>query len=141
MTAGRPSFIALTLAACVTALPAAEPLRGKPAGGEKVPAIQMLVPGFSVRQLPLPLRNINCVRYRADGRLVVLCFDGTVHLLSDTDGDGLEDRATVFYDPGRIQTSLSMALTPPGYPLGTGVFIARKGSLVLELDKDGDDRA
>lgn len=112
-----------------------------PAGGEQVPAVQMLVPGFGVRALPVELPAINAVRHRADGKLVALGYDGKVWLLRDTDGDGLEDKADVFYHPGRQILSLGMALTPPGYKLGQGVFIARKGSLVLEVDTDGDDRA
>ncbi|MDP3073659.1 MAG: c-type cytochrome [Opitutaceae bacterium] len=101
----------------------------------------MLVPGFAARALPVDLPNLNAVRYRSDGKLVALSFSGKVFVLADTDGDGLEDQATVFYDPGRSHLSLNLALTPPGYPLGSGVFIARKGEVVLELDTDGDDRA
>lgn len=130
-------FVALVL---VPTVMAAEKKRG-PAGGDKVPPVQMLVPGFAVRALPLELPAINAVRYRADGKIVALGYDGKVYLLSDTDGDGLEDKAQIFYEPSRQILSLSMALTPPGYKLGQGVFIARKGSLVLELDTDGDDRA
>lgn len=112
-----------------------------PAGGPEATAVQMLVPGFSVRALPLALPNINSVRYRSDGKLLALAFDGKVYVLTDTDGDGLEDRATVFFDPGRTHLSLNIVPTPPGYPGGQGVFIARKGNLALELDIDGDDRA
>lgn len=121
-------------------LDAAEKKPG-PAGGDKAPPVQMLVPGFAVRALPLELKAINAVRYRADGKVVALGYDGKVYLLSDSDGDGLEDKAQVFYEPPRQILSLGMALTPPGYNLAQGVFIARKGSLVLELDTDGDDRA
>ena len=48
----------------------------------------MLAPGFSVRELPLKLGNLNNVRYRYDGKLVALGYDGAIHLLSDTNGDG-----------------------------------------------------
>src|SRR5262249_15614588 len=54
------------------------------------PPVQMFVPGFTARQLPLDLTNINNVQYRPDGKLVALAYDGNVYLLSDTDGDGLE---------------------------------------------------
>jgi putative heme-binding domain-containing protein len=114
---------------------------GGPAGGPAATAVQMLVPGFTVRALPLELPNLNAVRYRADGKLVALSFSGKVYLLTDTDGDGLEDKATIFYEPPRQHLSLNLLLTPPGYRLGNGVFIARKGALVLQLDTDGDDRA
>ena len=58
----------------------------------------MLVPGFSVSELPLKLPNCNNVRYRYDGKLVALGYDGTIYLLTDTNGDGLEDKAEVFWD-------------------------------------------
>jgi len=117
------------------------PLPNLPAGGAGATDVQMLVPGFAVRALPLELRNINAVRYRPDGKLFALTFDGKVYLLSDSDGDGLEDKADIFYDPGRVHLSLNIALTPKGYPGGQGVFIARKGNLALQLDTDGDDKA
>src|SRR5260370_8404591 len=34
-----------------------------------------------------------------------------------------------------------MALTPPGYAHGQGVFVAAKGKLSLIVDTNGDDRA
>ena len=112
-----------------------------PAGGADAAPVQMLVPGFAARELPVQLKAINNVRYRSDGKLVALGYDGKIYLLSDTDGDGLEDKADVFYDPGRQILSLNIALTPPGYKHGDGVFIARKGSLVLVVDSDGDDKS
>lgn len=121
--------------------PRVPPRPNLPAGGAGVTDVQMLVPGFTVRALPVVLPNINAVRYRADGRLVALAFNGKVFLLTDTDGDGVEDKADIFYDPPRPHPSLNLLLTPPGYSHGNGVFVARKGALVLELDTDGDDRA
>ena len=59
------------------------------------PPMQMFVPGFEVRQLPVELKNINNVLYRPDGKLVALAYNGNIYLLSDTDGDGLEDKAAV----------------------------------------------
>lgn len=131
----------VTAVAQDAAAPKRPPRPNIPAGGVGVTDVQMLVPGFVVRALPLELPNINAVRYREDGKLFALSFQGKVYLLSDTDGDGLEDKADVFYDPGSVHLSLSLALTPPGYRAGAGVFIARKGNLALELDTDGDDRA
>ena len=49
------------------------------------PPVQMFVPGFSVRELPLDLTNINNVKYRADGTLVALAYDGKIWLLRDTE--------------------------------------------------------
>src|ERR1051326_6093886 len=98
------------------------------------PPIQMLVPAFAVRALPLDLNNINSVKYRADGKLVALAYDGTIYLLTDTDGDGLEDKAEVFWERGSIPVGISMALTPPGYPRGNGVFVPTQGKLSLIVD-------
>src|SRR5439155_4989512 len=68
------------------------------------PPVQTLVPGFTVRQLPVDLTNINNVKYRADGKLVALAYSGNIYLLSDTDGDGLEDKAELFWEgKGRLR--------------------------------------
>ena len=109
---------------------------------ENPPAIQMLQPGFSVRELPLELTNINNVRYRADGKLVTLGYNGDIHLLSDTDGDGIEDRADLFWkNEGSVRGPIGMLLTPPGYAKGTGVFMPSKGKVSLIVDTNGDDKA
>jgi putative heme-binding domain-containing protein len=106
------------------------------------PPVQVLVPGFEVRELPLLLPNLNNVRYRADGKLVGLAYNGDVYLLTDRDGDGLEDRADKFWDNrGRIRAPIGMALTPPGYRLGQGLFVASKGKCSLIVDTDQDDIA
>ena len=105
------------------------------------PPIQMLVPGFQVDELPVRLNNINNVRYRADGKLVALGYNGHVYLLADSDDDGLEDKVTSFWDADTIRTPIGLALTPPGYRLGQGVFIAGKGKISLLVDTNGDDRA
>lgn len=102
----------------------------------------VLVPGFSVTELPVELTNRNNLRYREDGALYALGYNGSIHLLRDTDGDGLEDEAAVFWDrPGTLRGPIGMAVTPPGYPRGRGVFVASKGKLSLIVDRDGDDRA
>src|SRR5207244_1013712 len=58
-----------------------EPLRSL----ENPPDVQVFVPGFTAHRLPLDLTNINNVRYREDGKLVALAYDGNVYVLSDTD--------------------------------------------------------
>jgi putative heme-binding domain-containing protein len=106
------------------------------------PEVQMFVPGFTARRLPLDLTNINNVRYRDDGKLVALAYNGNVYLLTDTNGDGLEDHAELFWEnKGSVTAPIGLALTPPGYALGRGVFIACTGKLLLLLDTDGDDKA
>ena len=69
--------------------------------------VQMLVPGFTVRELPVRLTSLNNIEYAPDGRLFAGGYDGRFHLLRDTDGDGLEDKVDTFSpEPG------------PNYPLG-----------------------
>ena len=109
---------------------------------ENPPAVQMLQPGFSVRELPLELTNVNNVRYRADGKLMTLGYNGDLHLLSDTDGDGLEDKAELFWkNENSLRGPLGMLLTPVGYPKGNGVFVPSKGKVSLIVDTNGDDKA
>jgi putative heme-binding domain-containing protein len=117
------------------------------------PAVQMLVPGFSVRELPVELTNINNLRYRHDGKLYALGYNGNINLLSDTDGDGLEDTAQVFFhNEGRMRGPIGMAVIPPGHallrdsdgqvlPSARGVVVASKGKVSAILDLDGDEVA
>ncbi len=109
---------------------------------ENPPPVQLLAPGFELAELPVVLTNVNNVRYRHDGVLVTLGYNGDVHLLRDTDGDGLEDQAQVFYrNAGSLRGPIGLLPTPPQYAHGTGVFVAAKGKVVLLADTDGDDRA
>ena len=100
------------------------------------PPVQMLVPGFTVRELPLQLRNLNNLVYAPDGRLFALGYDGNVYQLKDTDGDGLEDASTLFFDNARseILPSIGMAWGPGG------LYIASRGR-VLHLHDKGDGTA
>lgn len=109
---------------------------------ENPPAVQMLQPGFSVRELPLELTNVNNIRYRADGKLMTLGYNGDLHLLSDTDGDGIEDKAELFWkNENSLRGPLGMLLTPPSYAKGNGVFVPSKGKVSLIVDTNGDDKA
>lgn len=105
------------------------------------PPVQVFVPGFTVRELPVKLNNINDVKYREDGKLVALGYDGNIWLLSDSDGDGLEDKATPFWNKPTLRTPIGLALTPPGYPRGRGVFVPAKGKVSLIVDTNNDDFA
>ena len=93
----------------------------------------MLVPGFTVRELPLKLNNINNLVFAPDGRLFALCYDGNVLQLKDTDGDGLEDTATHFYknDKNEILPSIGMCWGPGG------LYIASQGRVIRLRDKGG----
>lgn len=109
---------------------------------EAPPPVQVFVPGFMARQLPVELSNINNLQYREDGKLYALAYDGTIYLLSDHSGDGLEDTAEVFWkSAGQLRGPIGMDLTPPGYPQGQGVFVTSKGLCSLIVDTDGDGRA
>lgn len=106
------------------------------------PPVQVFAPGFTVRQLPVDLTNINNVKYRQDGTLVAQAYDGKIWLLSDTNNDGLEDKADLFWDnPSGLRSPIGMDLTPPGYSLGDGVFVVGKTRCSLIVDTDGDRRA
>src|SRR3954468_24644163 len=106
------------------------------------PPIQVFAPGFTVQQLPLDLTNINNIKYRPDGTLVALGYDGRIWLLRDTDHDDLEDKADLFWDnPSGLRSPIGMDLTPPDYPRGNGVFVIGKTSCSLIVDTDGDNRA
>ncbi len=107
---------------------------------ENPPLIQMLMPGFTVRELPVELTNVNNVRYRHDGKLVTLGYNGDIHLLSDTDGDGLEDRAAVFWkNEGSLRGPLGLLLTPADDPRGSAAFVPSKGKVSMLVDRNGDD--
>ncbi len=109
---------------------------------ENPPAVQMLVPGFTVTEIPVELTNVNNVRFRDDGKLMTLGYNGDLHLLSDTNGDGLEDKSDVFWNnEGSIRGPIGLLLTPPGYSRGRGAFMPSKGKVSLILDTNGDDKA
>lgn len=100
------------------------------------PPVQMLVPGFTVRELPLQINNVNNLVFAPDGRLFALCYDGNVLQLKDTNGDGLEDTATHFYknDENEILPSIGMCWGP------NGLYIASQ-KRVIHLRDRGDGTA
>lgn len=102
---------------------------------ENKPIIQMLIPGFTVQELPVHLSNINNLRFAPDGRLFALGYDGRIHVLRDTDGDGLEDSDQLFWDKPGISVPVGMALT------SEGVYVSSHGKVSLLRDTDGDGKA
>ena len=106
------------------------------------PPVQTFLPGFTVRELPVDLTNVNNILYRPDGSLIALGYNGVLWTLRDTDGDGLEDRADVFWDSkGALRSPIGMDVTPPGYRHGDGVFVVAKTRCVLIVDTDRDGKA
>ena len=80
------------------------------AADTNLPPVQMFVPGFVVRELPVRLSNQNNVEHAPDGRLFAAGYDGRLHLLRDTDGDGLEDTFTTFWDKPSEDYPLGMVV-------------------------------
>lgn len=100
---------------------------------EPPPPVTLLAPGFVAREIPVRLSNIDNVRYAPDGRLFAAGYDGRVHVLSDSDGDGLEDRVSPYWDrKGELLTPVGMEVAPEG------VYLASRGRISLLKDADGD---
>src|SRR6266567_6284257 len=97
--------------------------------------VRMLVPGFTVQELPVRLSNINNLRFASDGRLFALAYDGRINVLRDTDGDGLEDADELFWDKSTLSVPVGMVLAPEG------VYVSSHGKVSLLRDTDGDGKA
>lgn len=109
---------------------------------EQPPVVQVLVPGFNVTKLPVDITNINNLRYRHDGKLIALGYNGNIYVLDDSNGDGLEDRSRLYWEnKGRLRGPIGMVVTTPQYSRGVGVLVASKGKVSFIRDTDGDDIA
>lgn len=100
---------------------------------DEIPPVQVLVPGFSVKELPLTLTNINAVRYGSDGRLYALAYDGRIYVLTDTDGDGIEEKAEYWWDKSPLVSPVGMVVAEEGIY----VTALNKLSLLKDVNKDG----
>ncbi|HEV2294733.1 MAG TPA: PQQ-dependent sugar dehydrogenase [Tepidisphaeraceae bacterium] len=98
--------------------------------------IRMLLPDFIVRELPVRLTNVNTLRFGPDGRLYVLGYDGRIHALRDTDGDGLEDEAEPYWDKPTLRVPVGMAFGADG-----ALYVSSQAKVSVLRDKDGDGRA
>jgi putative heme-binding domain-containing protein len=129
----RSLFVAGFLSVTATILRAAEvgPVEVPLIIDSNAPPIKMLVPGFTVHELPLHLNNINSLVCAPDGRIFALGYDGTVFQLQDSTGAGLEDTATYFFknDRDQIPPSVGMAWGPGG------LYIASRGRVFRLRDK------
>jgi putative membrane-bound dehydrogenase-like protein len=106
------------------------------ARAEELP-VHPLLPGFTVRELPVKLPNTNNVRYGPDGRLYAICYNGQVYALSDTDGDGLEDKAELWWDkPGELTCPLGVAFGKDG-----ALYVASRGRVSVLRDTHGAGKA
>jgi len=104
-------------------------------GETNEPVVRMLIPGFAVEELPVRLSNINNLRFAPDGRLFALGYDGRIHILRDTNGDGLEDDAQVFWDRPTLSVPVGMALAP------RGIYVSSHGKVSFLTDTNGDGKA
>lgn len=96
------------------------------------PVVKLFVPGFEVRELPVALTNITNLEYADDGRLFAAGYDGRLHVLRDTDGDGLEDKVTTFHEKTSDDYSLGIQVR------ADGVYVMRRHAVMRYRDTNGD---
>ena len=99
------------------------------------PVIRPLVPGIVVEELPVTLPNINNLRFSPQGELTALGYNGQVYLLSDTNGDGIEDAARPYWDQATISVPVGMAWS------ADGLYVSSHGKVSLLKDSDDDGKA
>ncbi len=108
---------------------------GFPVALTAAPEVHLLVPGFTVDELPIELSNQNNLRFAPDGSLTSLGYDGKVWRLKDGDGDGLEDRAEPFWEKSTLSVPVGMAWST------RGLYVSSHGKVSRLEDTDGDGRA
>jgi hypothetical protein len=92
------------------------------------------MPGFRGVRLPLP-RSImpTALAWTVTGRLALTSLKGHVYYADDSDGDGLEDRLTLFAEGLAAPFGLVAE--------GSGFLVSHKPEVLFLKDTDGDDRA
>src|SRR5688500_3736295 len=80
------ALLASLLCALLPLIPHPHARAAAPPSPESTPLpLRMLVPGFTIRELPIDLTNLNNLEYPPDGRLFAVGYDGRVQILTDTD--------------------------------------------------------
>ncbi|MCA9946907.1 MAG: PQQ-dependent sugar dehydrogenase, partial [Anaerolineales bacterium] len=123
-----PAASATATTAPTTAEPLPTPVAIIELAGATVP------PGFSFIKFA-DLYRPTSLSFDNAGRLYTTSFDGTVHILSDEDGDGRSDNDTVFANG--FSTALGITLRPGS----SDVYVSSNGQITLLRDENGDDRA
>lgn len=90
-------------------------------GGEPPAAARMLVPGFTIRELPVSLTSLNNIEYAPDGRLFAGGYDGRFHVLRISPDGKVEQLAQAGGAVAKIKKSdiartepMTVSLMPPG---------------------------
>ncbi|MBM3846112.1 MAG: hypothetical protein FJ405_07500 [Verrucomicrobia bacterium] len=114
-----------------TCLMAADPPKTPP---EPPQVVRMLQGGFAVQEVPVKLSNLNSLRFAPDGSLTALAYDGRIWSLRDSDADGLEDEARIFWDRPTLSVPVGMAWSRQG------LVVSSKGKVSVIQDHDGDGK-
>src|SRR5262245_55681787 len=100
------------------------------------PTVHVLAPGFKVQALPLRLTNINALAFSPEGKLYAVAYDGRIHRLVDTNGDGLEDRAEPYWDKEGVLISPIQGVWGP-----EGLYVSSHLKVSLLRDDNHDGKA
>ncbi len=104
-------------------------------GAAAPPEVHMLIPGFTVEEVPVQLPNLNNLRFAPDGSLTALGYNGNVWKLVDTDGDGMEDTSAIWWDKAPLTVPVGMCWST------RGLFVSSSGKVSLLRDTNGDGAA